>query len=486
MHFGQLLVAQGLIGPEDVQRATQVQREHGGRLADNLVALGVVRAEQMAPILARLPATPRSLEETGVGVTQLLRLLLKAISIDGLETQSQLSDRLKLSANLIGVLIQDATEKRLLETLAPSSLLASAEPRFALTGLGREWAAEALAQNQYVGPAPVSLSSYGDQIRRQRMAEERVDRPTIQQAFAGMVIPDHLVRKLGPAINSANSILLYGSPGNGKTSIAERMGRIFSDIIYIPYCIEVEGQIIKLFDPSVHDSVVADTEESPSGNIRQEQIDGRWVPCRRPVIITGGELTLEMLDLKFDSDAKFYEAPLHLKALNGTFIIDDFGRQLVRPTELLNRWIVPLESRVDFLKLHTGKSFEVPFDEMVIFSTNMEPDDLMDAAFLRRIPYKLEIPNPSPSDYRLIFSAIAKARGLDLADDMFAYVVDQLQTKNNQPLACYQPKFIVEQVIAASKFEGTEPRLSQELIAEALSNLYTRTASNGATAAVAR
>jgi hypothetical protein len=281
---------------------------------------------------------------------------------------------------------------------------------------------------------------------------------------------------IGPAINSGRSILLYGAPGNGKTTIAERIGGIFEDVIYIPYCFEVEGQIIKVFDPGIHHRVERSTQEGHSRalGLRRDDLDLRWVPCRRPFIVTGGELTLEMLDLSFNALAKFYEAPLHVKALGGIFVIDDFGRQLVKPEALLNRWIVPLESRVEYLKLHTGKSFRIPFDELVIFSTNLSPRDLMDPAFLRRIPYKLEIGTPSPDDYRLIFRAVSRTLGLEAADEVIDYVMMKLHELGDVPFAGYQPKFIVDQVVAACKFEGIQAQYRPEFVDMAIANLQPR------------
>jgi hypothetical protein len=283
------------------------------------------------------------------------------------------------------------------------------------------------------------------------------------------------VREIGPAVNSGRSILLYGPPGNGKTSIGERIGSLFRDVVYIPYCFEVEGQIIKVFDPSVHQRVEGQLQNLPENlGLRREELDTRWVVCRRPLLITGGELTLEMLDLSFNPLAKFYEAPLHVKALGGIFMIDDFGRQIVSPTALLNRWIVPMESRVERLKLHSGKSFELPFDELVIFSTNLSPGALMDPAFLRRIPYKIEVGGPTAEEYRLIFRALASKFGLKVDDGMIEEVMHELRVRNDFPLAGFQPKFIIDQVLAAAKFDGAPPKLTPEYVSLALRNLYTR------------
>ena len=320
----------------------------------------------------------------------------------------------------------------------------------------------------------MSLESYRQQILKQSIGDERVDRDTINQSFSDLVIPDDFIRRIGPGINSGKCILLYGPAGNGKTSVAEKVGKIFKNIVFIPYAVEVDGQIIKVFDPTIHEPIEAPKPgEARTRGLRKESFDNRWVPCKRPIIIAGGELTLEMLDLKFNALAKFYEAPLHVKALGGTFIIDDFGRQLVKPEDILNRWIVPLQSRVDYLKLHTGKSFQVPFDELVIFSTNMAPNDLMDPAFLRRIPYKLKTENPSLADYRLIFEAVARKQGLDLEEEIFDYVVDELQG-GGHTLACYQPGFIVEQVVSVCKYEGQPPMFTRDYVADALANLYAK------------
>jgi hypothetical protein len=271
-------------------------------------------------------------------------------------------------------------------------------------------------------------------------------------------------------------MLLYGPPGNGKTSFAHALGTVFSDVIYVPYAITVEGQIIRFHDPSIH-AVMRPTELSEEEEIsfvRAEEYDARWVPCLRPCVITGGELTLEMLDLRYDATGHFYEAPLHLKALGGCFIIDDFGRQLVSPTNLLNRWIVPLENRVDYLKLHTGKSFSVPFEELVIFSTNLEPESLMDPAFLRRLPYKIEVGAPSEENYRRIFDKECARQGLTLPDGAFNMIVQKLRTEKGLELAAFQPKFIVDQVVATCRFMGQAPHFEPRFIEYALDNLRVR------------
>jgi hypothetical protein len=471
MLIGDVLAAKGLVSPEDFERAVQHQAANGGRLTDVLVAQGLVEAAALEDVLALIPPPPSTLVDIGISEADLMNLLVKTLYSGKVDTGSKIAEALCVPGRVAEELLNAAVARKLAETLGASE--ASTEIRYALTDLGRRRAFEALEVSQYVGPAPVSLAAYHARIHYQRITNETVGRRRVADAFADLVMTPEFVDRLGPGINSGRCILLYGPPGNGKTTIAEKVGKIFEDVVFIPHCIEVEGQIIKIFDPSIHESILSERPRQ-TASLRREEIDRRWVPCRRPIIVTGGELTLEMLDLKFSVHSRFYEAPLHMKALNGTFIIDDFGRQLVSPEDLLNRWIVPLQSRIDYLKLHTGKSFSIPFDELIIFSTNMDPQDLMDPAFLRRIPYKIATEAPARDEFKTIFTAVAAQDGLDLSEEMFAFVLEELTVRNNFQLACYQPRFIVDQVISACKYEGIPPEFSRQRVAVALDNLYTR------------
>jgi len=473
MRIGELLVAAGLVSEADVARAMARQRDEGGRLGPNLVATGAISAEDLARFCDGVPPEPATLAETGLPESVLLDLMLKLVFLGPDETVADLAMAMRLSPKLLSDLLETAVRGQLVAALGSSS--GALAMRHELTEAGKTRAREALARSAYAGPAPVPLETYAHWLERQKVTNEVIDVPRMRRAFDGLEVADAIVDQLGPAITSGRALLLYGPPGNGKTSVAQRLDRVFRHIIHIPHAVLVEGQVMTVFDPDVHQPVDPDALARPRPqlvtSLHRDEADGRFVPCKRPFIITGGELTMDMLDLKHEASSNFYTAPLHMKAAGGCLLIDDFGRQIVSPTALLNRWIVPLENRVDYLKLATGKSFRVPFQTMVIFSTNLAPADLMDPAFLRRIPYKMEIGPPSPEAWRRIFASVAATHGIACDDAQVREIERALTERHGLDLAAYQPRFLIEQLVAAARFKGLPLALHRELVTLALGNL---------------
>ena len=473
LQLGDLLVQAKLVSVEAIDAALERQGSHGGRLGENLVAMGVLTQDALDAFLHHIPTEPTDIAATGIDAVELMSLMMKLIYSARLQTIRQITDAIKLPYRMATQLVQMAVDRKLLQSLGVRGADGAAGISYTFTDGGTRWTLDALGQVGYVGPAPVPLEQFTGQVIHQKLTNEVITFDRIRKSIGSLTFADALIEQCGPGLNSGRAMLLYGPPGNGKTSIARCMASVFSDIIYVPYAIAVEGQIIRVFDPAIHVAVNRAGLGDDSGVLaaRPDILDHRWVACRRPFLVAGGELTLEMLDLLYDPIGHYYEAPLHIKALGGCFIIDDFGRQLVSPTALLNRWIVPLENRVDYLKLHTGKSFSVPFEELVIFSTNIEPEDLMDAAFLRRLPYKIEVGAPSLDTFRRIFETECGKVGLTLSSETFESIVYRIEIEKGLQLAAYQPKFIVDQVIATCRFMERAPHLEPRYIENALDNL---------------
>ncbi len=476
MAIGELLLAKNVIDKEQLQKVLQQQKIAGGRLGDNLVALGYITRGDLESILQEPPPLAKTVEQTGLDDNFLLNCLLRTMYISALQTIPELSQQIKLTRGVIEELLTFAKKEALVEIRGPSEKNYNIM-RYALTKAGKERASEALRRCEYIGPVPVQLETYQVQVQKQTITNEVVSIEKLKKSLSHLVLSEDVVRRLGPASNSGRAVLIYGAAGNGKTSIAEALVSAFEQPVYIPYAIEADGQIIKIFDLSTHVPFPSTTNTNGSNGdshpmfLPQLEYDPRWVRCRRPYIITGGELTLEMLDLDFDPHSKYYEAPLQMKAIGGIFVIDDFGRQRVRPHDLLNRWIFPLERKLDYLTLHTGKKFALLFDQLVIFATNFPPEEIMDPAQLRRVHYKLKINPPTAEEYKEIFRRICDSYGLEFSEEIMADLVNNYYIKHKVPFAGFHPKFIAEHVIAACNYLGTPPRITRQLLADSLENM---------------
>jgi predicted ATPase with chaperone activity len=412
---------------------------------------------------------PESVADAGVRKTFLEELAIKNLYLAGPSTLSQLADLIRLPHTVADELYRWIRKEQLCEVMGTDPV---GFPNLAITTQGRSRAVELLSLNQYAGPAPVSLQSYVQQARAQSVQHIVVHEPDLERVFGHLVLDKKTLTQIGTAVNSGGSIFLYGATGAGKTTVAETVGQLFAqDRVWIPFAVEVDGQVIVVYDPMIHRKVPE--RESPKG-------DERWVLCQRPTVMVGGELTIEMLDLEFNPATKFYAAPAQMKANNGVLIIDDFGRQRMRPEELLNRWVVPLDRRVDFLTLAGGKKMEIPFELMVVFSTNLDPATLLEAAFLRRIPSKIKLNMVTPQEFREIFRRVCERTGLPYKAEVADEAAQIISNKFNEPLrACY-PRDIVNQICWAARYEGKQPRLDRNTVMRALDTYFLSAAGDAA------
>jgi hypothetical protein len=403
---------------------------------------------------------PSTMAETGLHPDTLAQLMLKTL-IAGETSGTQLAEKLRLSYSVLDAMIQHARVEKLIEVRGATGV-GSAGYRYVLTDLGRDRAMQFLDINRYVGPAPVPLSQYNAYVRAAMAARPWIDRDTLAKGFSNLIVNQGMYDKLGPAVNSGKSLFLYGAPGNGKTVVAEGIGRALGTDMHIPHAIDVDGQTITMFDPVNH--VRTNSAGAAESVIAAAAHDRRWETIRRPVVVVGGELTLEMLDLTFNPIAKFYEAPIQMKANGGVFVVDDFGRQRIPPRDLLNRWIVPLEKRYDYLTTVTGKKLQIPFDQLIMFSTNLDPNDLGDDALLRRIKFKFEIIDPTEVQWREIWKIMCRVYKVSYDDRSLDYLLAKWYKPEARPLRMCQPRDILLQAMAIAKYNMETMSLSADLL----------------------
>ena len=417
------------------------------------------------------PTPPATVADTGLPEEFITDLLLKVLYVQGARTGQQLTDVVKLPFPFVDSRLLDLQQRRLIEVRGTTGH-SRAGYVFDLTGAGRDRGRDALTSSQYVGPAPVPLRQYGEWTMRQSIRNVKVTRQMVIEGFQKMVLDPKVFEIIGPAINSARSLFLYGGPGNGKTFISETIAEMLGGGLYIPYAIEVDGQILVLYDPVHHHELPEEGLGEDQWIREAEPFDRRFVRIRRPVVITGGELTLDQLDLQYDTYAKMYQAPFQLKANGGVLIIDDFGRQRIPSRDLLNRWIVPLEKRIDFLTLHTGGKFPVPFDTLLILSTTLAPKDLVEEAFMRRIHYKIHVLGPELEQYKEIFRRCSDERGIPYAEWAMPQIYQTFYKRLGiEPRACH-PRDILDHFIDIATFLEAEKVLTPELLDRACRSYF--------------
>jgi predicted ATPase with chaperone activity len=443
-----------------------------GTLADSTVgssSLTGIAGSLLSSILNEdtfRPAEPKTIEETGLTASLVESLMLKYVLLIGSASGRQIADNVCLPLAILEPIYQSLRQRQL---FVHSGSAHMGDYVYTLTDQGRQRAKGAIDQCGYIGAAPVPLDDYLVSVDAQSVRAEAPRRTQLQKAFADIHVEPVFLDTLGPAINSGAGLFLYGAPGNGKTTLAKRMTMCFGQAIWIPRTITDDGQFVKLFDAAYHEPM----EAAGSGILKTTEHDRRWIKVRRPTVIAGGELTMDSLEIRHDPRSNVGEAPLQLKSNCGCLLIDDFGRQRMSPQELLNRWIVPLENRCDYLTLATGKKINVPFDQLIIFSTNLEPSSLADEAFLRRIPYKLEVRDPSREEFHLLFKYVAKQVHCEFRPDTVDYLIEKHYRPVNRPLRRCQPRDLLQQVRNYCVYNGLPVEMRPDHFDRAVHSYFT-------------
>ena len=420
------------------------------------------------------PPSPKTLAETGLSIVMMRDILLKSMFRTNQDQVTNLSKVISLSVPLTQELVDLARTQKLVTATGTMHATAGNEMGYELTDAGKARALDALSQSEYYGSMPVPLEQYKIQIKRQSVRDIKLSRDQLMSGMGHLILPPDLIDNLGPSVTSGRSILLYGPPGNGKSSISHGIRAALGDKVYVPRAIEYSGQIITVYDPIVHSAAEAAVDDPNSLRRTSNRFDNRYVYCERPSVITGGELSLDMLDLNYNPTSRTYQAPLQLKATGGIFIIDDLGRQAEPPQKIVNRWIVPLEEARDILTLQSGEKFTVPFDTLVIFSTNFHPNQIFDGAALRRIFFKIKIDGPSQENFLKIFAMVARKKKLPLDETALMHLMKVKFPTIENNYANYQPVFLIDQMIAVCDFENIPYQMTPELIDRAWGNMFVR------------
>jgi predicted ATPase with chaperone activity len=431
--------------------------------------------QRQAPFLPQ----PQTIEETGLDFGLLLDQCIKTIYYAGRPRARVISSQLGLTFHIVQEILAFLKREQLCEVVGSAGL---GEQNYlcALTAKGAEKAEEVLGRSRYVGPAPVPFQKYLELLKRQSVKRLAVTREDVERVLSNLVLSERTLRSVGPAINSGKAVLLYGGSGNGKSTMARAIGEMLDGQLLVPYAIEINGQIIKVFDARTHQEVEDSSaverrvseDDNPLPNGLERRRDRRWALIRRPVVMAGGELTLRDLELRYDTVSKLYSAPLQVKANGGVLVIDDFGRQLVQPRELLNRWIVPMDKGSDHLTLQTGESIEVPFDVLLVFSTNLPPAQLGDEAFFRRIRHKIEIPNPTQGEFLQILDRVCRERDISFSQEGASYLLQRHYAETGRPLRGCHPRDLMELVEDIARYRGKVPALEADLIDRACESYF--------------
>ncbi|MCZ0812669.1 MAG: ATPase [Pseudomonadota bacterium] len=419
------------------------------------------------------PPPPSGLQDMQLPIVMMRDILIKTMFRKNVDTASELADAICLPRAVTQELIDIAREQKLVEATGTLNANSGSEMGFQLTDAGKSRALDALSQSEYYGAMPVPLEAYREQVKRQSIRNIQITRNELTGAMGHLVLPDSLLDHLGPAVSAGRSILMYGPPGNGKSSISNGIRDAMGDRVYVPRAIEYSGQVITVYDPIVHSKAEVEKDD-PNSLRRKRTFDTRYVQCERPTVVTGGELSLDMLDLVYNPTARTYQAPLQLKSTGGIFIVDDLGRQAEPPQALVNRWIVPLEESKDILALQSGEKFEVPFDTLVIFSTNFHPNEIFDQAALRRIFFKIKIDGPNQENFLKIFAMVAKKKQMPLDEAALVHLLKVKYPTIDNIYANYQPVFLIDQMISICEFEGIPYQMSPELIDRAWANMFVK------------